>query len=139
MTKDRALINSSSQLNLAGRKKETIVVNGVKYFPYENETALEEASITGMTPGHTVVFPHRSKDSQTEKVCVIYLPTFDNDITRDQSSEDLTAGAPSKRNQTIHCTALRSLPSTKVKSGQALTIQDQNRLRARQVHSLSNS
>ena len=89
VTGDRALIDSSGQLNLAGRKKETIIVNGVKYFPHEIETALEEASITGMTPGYTVVFPHRPKDSQTEMVCVIYLPTFDNDITREQMSEDI--------------------------------------------------
>lgn len=89
MTGDRALIDSSGQLDLAGRKKETIIVNGVQYFPHEIETALEEASMTGMAPGYTVVSPHESKDSQTEMGCVIYLPTVDNDITKDQSSEDI--------------------------------------------------
>ncbi|KAI9819462.1 MAG: putative NRPS-like protein biosynthetic cluster [Pycnora praestabilis] len=76
ITGDRAFLDSEGNLNLSGRAKETIIINGVKYFPHEVETALEEAHIAGATPSYTVVFPHRPKGSDTEVLCVVYLPTF---------------------------------------------------------------
>ena len=76
-TGDRGLIDSESQLRLAGRDKETVIVNGVKYSPNELEAALEEASIPGLTPSYTVVFAHRPEGSATEGICVVYLPSFD--------------------------------------------------------------
>lgn len=81
ITGDRAFIDDSGCLNLAGRAKESIIINGVKYFPQELETAIEEASIDGVTPSYTVVFPHRPKNHQTEVVVVVYLPSYDpNDV-----------------------------------------------------------
>ena len=62
---------------MTGRAKESIIVNGVKYFPHELESALESAGIEGLTPSYTVVFPHRPKGGQTEVFCVVYLPTYD--------------------------------------------------------------
>ncbi|KAI9827478.1 MAG: putative NRPS-like protein biosynthetic cluster [Thelocarpon impressellum] len=76
ITGDRATIDSEGNLNLAGRSKESIIINGVKYFPHELEIALESAEIPGLTPSYTVVFPHRPKGSETEVLCVVYLPTF---------------------------------------------------------------
>ena len=43
VTGDRACIDSLGQLNLTGRAKETVIINGVNYFPHEIETALEDA------------------------------------------------------------------------------------------------
>jgi acyl-CoA synthetase (AMP-forming)/AMP-acid ligase II/thioesterase domain-containing protein len=79
MTGDRALIDATGRLQMTGRAKETIIINGVKYFPYEVETALEEARIEGVTPSYSAVFPYRPKGYQTEVLCVVYLPTYDDD------------------------------------------------------------
>jgi acyl-CoA synthetase (AMP-forming)/AMP-acid ligase II/thioesterase domain-containing protein len=78
-TGDLALLDGSGHLNLAGRSKETIIINGVKYFPHELEAAIDEANIAGVTPSYTAVFPHRPKGSDTEVLCVIYLPTYEQD------------------------------------------------------------
>ncbi|KUJ06386.1 putative non-ribosomal peptide synthase-like protein [Mollisia scopiformis] len=79
VTGDRALIDATGRLQMTGRAKENIIINGVKYFPHEVETALEEARIDGVTPSYTAVFPHRPKSSQTEVLCVVYLPSYDAD------------------------------------------------------------
>ncbi|KAL9076091.1 MAG: hypothetical protein Q9161_001138 [Pseudevernia consocians] len=73
-TGDRARIDGNGFLNLVGRLKETIIINGVKYSPHELEIALEKALIPGVTPSYTIVFPHRPQDSETESFCVTYLP-----------------------------------------------------------------
>lgn len=73
-TGDRARIDENGFLNLVGRLKETIIINGVKYSPHELESALEKALIPGVTPSYTIVFPHRPQDSETESFCVAYLP-----------------------------------------------------------------
>ena len=66
---------TNGNLNLAGRAKEVIIINRVNYSPHEVETALED--IPGISPSYTVVFPHRPQGSETEKLCVIYLPNHD--------------------------------------------------------------
>ncbi|KAL9632866.1 MAG: hypothetical protein Q9204_003626 [Flavoplaca sp. TL-2023a] len=81
ITGDRALKDSEGNLNLVGRVKESIIVNGVKYFPSKLNTALEEASVDGATPSYTVVFPHRPTGAETETLCVAYLPTYCSDDT----------------------------------------------------------
>ena len=81
ITGDRALIDKNGYLCLTGRAKESIIVNGVKYFPHELESALENASIEGLTPSYTVVFPHRPQGSQTEVLCVVYLPNYEPNDT----------------------------------------------------------
>ena len=88
-TGDRASINSSKQLHLVGRAKETIIVNGVNYLPHEMETALEDSSIMGMVPGHTVVFSFRGDSSETEEIGVVYIPTYtiDDILTRVDTTE----------------------------------------------------
>lgn len=81
-TGDRGFVDSESQLRLAGREKETVIVNGVKYSPNELETALEEASIHGVVPSYTVVFAHRPQGSATETIVVVYLPSFDREDSK---------------------------------------------------------
>ncbi|MCJ1236909.1 hypothetical protein MMC14_004892 [Varicellaria rhodocarpa] len=78
-TGDQAMIDDAGNLNLTGRLKETMTINGIKYQPFELEVALDEASILGLTPSYTVCFSYRPKGSQTEQICVIYLPTYSPD------------------------------------------------------------
>ena len=78
-TGDIAVINIHGRLNLVGRTKEIISINGVKYLPHEIEAAIEEANIPGLTPSYCLTFSHRPRgpqDFQTEQCCVIYLPSY---------------------------------------------------------------
>ena len=81
ITGDRAYIDVDGYLNIAGREQESINVNGVKYFPNEIESALDNAKIAGLTPSWTVVFPHRTPQSPVEETCVVYHPTFGEEET----------------------------------------------------------
>ena len=74
MTGDTAFTDEFGNINLVGRTKDTIIINGVKYPCHELELAIEAQQIPGISTGHTVAFPHRSTGSSTEDVCVVYLP-----------------------------------------------------------------
>jgi acyl-CoA synthetase (AMP-forming)/AMP-acid ligase II/acyl carrier protein len=78
-TGDLAYIDEQGNLNLTGRTKDTIIVNGVKWSSTEIETAIEEEGITGLIPSFTVAFPHRAPNSATEDICVVYSPTYPDD------------------------------------------------------------
>jgi acyl-CoA synthetase (AMP-forming)/AMP-acid ligase II/thioesterase domain-containing protein len=82
-TGDIGRIDSEGNLILAGRKKEVIAINGVKYLPNELESIIEDANIQGITPSYTVCLSRWLPGAQTEQLCVIYLP--------DYTSEDLEA------------------------------------------------
>ncbi|KAL8957373.1 MAG: hypothetical protein Q9183_006077, partial [Haloplaca sp. 2 TL-2023] len=91
ITGDRAIVDENGYLHLTGRLKESIIVNGVKYFPHELETAIESAKVPGVTPSYTAVFPYRPKGYQTETVCIVYVPTFHHDdvLARISTTNDL--------------------------------------------------
>ncbi|KAL9629574.1 MAG: hypothetical protein Q9164_006823 [Protoblastenia rupestris] len=83
VTGDKAFIDENKCLSLAGREKEVINLNGVKYSPHEIEAALEEAGKEdiGIMPSFTAVFSIRPPNSQQEEICVLYHPTFSfNDV-----------------------------------------------------------
>ena len=46
----------------------------VNHYPQAIEATIEAAKIPGVTPTYTIVFPHRPSHSETETVCVVYLP-----------------------------------------------------------------
>ena len=99
ITGDRALIDTNGHLCLTGRVKESIIINGVKYFPHELETALENARAEGLTPSYTAVFPHRPKGWQTEVLCVVYLPMYEpDDVLARVSATDVIS-----RISVMHC------------------------------------
>lgn len=91
-TGDNAYIDDHGNLNLTGRSKETIVINGVQRFPHEMETAIEESPGICVVPSYTVVFPYRPPQSQTEAVCVVYVPKHDCDDakTRTETTKTVT-------------------------------------------------
>lgn len=83
-TGDLAYIDEQWALNLTGRTKDTIIVNGVKWSSTEIETAIEEEGIASLVPSFTVAFPHRAHNSATEDICVVYSPNYlaDDDALR---------------------------------------------------------
>ncbi|KAL8923090.1 MAG: hypothetical protein Q9208_004774 [Pyrenodesmia sp. 3 TL-2023] len=99
ITGDRAVIDENGYLHLTGRSKESIIINGVKYFPHELESAIENANVQGLAPSYTAVFPHRPKGHQTEVLCIVYLPTYhpEDVLTRVSATDDVS------RISTMHC------------------------------------
>ncbi|KAI7400587.1 hypothetical protein KC336_g14824 [Hortaea werneckii] len=95
VTGDLAFLDDKGHLVLAGRSKETVIVNGVKYFPHELETAIEEADIPGLLPSYTAVFAHRPKGSDTEVFVIVFSPSYDSsDIeTRVAAFDQITKAA----------------------------------------------
>lgn len=72
ITGDKAYIDSSGKVNMSGRAKEIIVINGIKYFPQDIETALEKANVPGILPSYIAAFPHRRPEDETERYCILY-------------------------------------------------------------------
>lgn len=106
---DKASIDPEGNLNLSGRAKEVIIINGVKYSPHKIETALEE--IPGLSPSFTIVFAHRPHGSDTEEYCVVYLPNFNpQDI---KSLVDTTDAITRICGNTIGARPYRVLPLSK--------------------------
>ena len=83
-TGDKALIDETGYLTLQSRSKEAMVINGVKYSPHEIETALDESKIPGLTPSFNCCFSYFPPGNDTEKVCVVFLPSFapEDTVTR---------------------------------------------------------
>ena len=75
-TGDLAIIDDHGNLKMEGRAKETIIINGVNYYPQELEIAIADAKIAGLTPSYTAAFAHRPANSQTEVVVIVYLPAY---------------------------------------------------------------
>ncbi|TVY93998.1 Didemethylasterriquinone D synthetase, partial [Lachnellula willkommii] len=75
-TGDLASIDSNGKLLLTGREKDSIIVNGIKYYSQAIESIIEAAQIPGVTPSHTATFPHWPKDHHTEVICIVYLPSY---------------------------------------------------------------
>ncbi|KAL1921088.1 uncharacterized protein VTP21DRAFT_11723 [Calcarisporiella thermophila] len=73
-TGDRGYIRDGC-LSLSGRKKDSIIINGVNYFSHELETMLEE--VDGIARSHVAVCPIRLADYDTEQMGIFFLPTFD--------------------------------------------------------------
>ena len=93
ITGDRASLDGEATLNIAGREQESINLNGVKYFPNEIETALDEATIAGLTLSYTIVFSIRPSPLLEEEICVIYHPTYDpkDTATRVETARQIVA------------------------------------------------
>ncbi|PYH47131.1 non-ribosomal peptide synthetase [Aspergillus saccharolyticus JOP 1030-1] len=78
-TGDRGMLDSNGYLTLAGRAKDTMIVNGVKYDPRTVERALDDAGIPGLTPSFNCCFCSLPRGAETEEICLVYLPTYQND------------------------------------------------------------
>lgn len=70
-TGDRGSLRQG-RLLLAGRSKDSIIVNGVNYYAHELEAALER--LDGLERSYTAAFPTRSAGSDTEELVVVFSP-----------------------------------------------------------------
>lgn len=76
VTGDLAWMDDGGTLHLAGRVKDTIIVNGVKWSATQLEAAIEGEQHAGILPSFTVAFPARAAGSPTESIAIAYVPAF---------------------------------------------------------------
>lgn len=76
-TGDLASIDSHGYLQLSGRSKDLININGVKYLPHELEAVIGQAGITGITESFVICFAHRPSGASTEEIHVVYQRNYD--------------------------------------------------------------
>lgn len=92
-TGDRGFIDKKTgYLTLAGRRKETMIINGVKYSPYEIESVLNESKIPGITPNFNCCFSSFPAGGETEVICLVYLPTYaaEDTVARVQTTDAIS-------------------------------------------------
>ncbi|KXG47448.1 Thioesterase [Penicillium griseofulvum] len=78
-TGDLGIIDAQGQLKLAGRLKELININSVKFLPYEIESAIEQARIPGVTPSFVACFSYKETSISPEEIYVVYQHDFASD------------------------------------------------------------
>lgn len=66
------LTEAGQQLVLSGRTKDSLIINGVKYFSHELETAVEEQAGPGLVPTFTSAFATRLAGAESEDVVVTF-------------------------------------------------------------------
>jgi thioesterase domain-containing protein len=72
-TGDRASL-SRGRLSLAGRSKDSIIVNGVNYFSHDIEALIER--VPGVAGSFAAAFPTRAPGSDTEGLAIAFASTF---------------------------------------------------------------
>ncbi|MDH6523456.1 acyl-CoA synthetase (AMP-forming)/AMP-acid ligase II/thioesterase domain-containing protein [Streptomyces sp. SAI-135] len=65
------------RLTLAGRGKDSIIVNGVNYYSHDLESVLTE--VEGVAPSFVAAFPVRPSGSDTEQLAVLFAATVVNE------------------------------------------------------------
>ena len=90
ITGDRAFLDGNGYLNLVGRTKDIIIVNGVHHSLSDIEMSLEK--IPGVFHSYTTAFPHWPPGSQTEQLCIVYAPTYEahDNEARSKTSDAIT-------------------------------------------------
>ena len=99
-TGDKGCVDIDGVLLLNGRAKDSLIINGVKYFSHELEGAIEEADISGVWPSYVAVFPVFPKGGNSEEIVIVFLPTAEV-----LAWDDLFAETISKISQTsmLYC------------------------------------
>jgi acyl-CoA synthetase (AMP-forming)/AMP-acid ligase II/thioesterase domain-containing protein len=81
-TGDLGYLDSLGCLQLDGRSKEVININGVKHLPSELDAILEQAEIPGAVPSYFCCFGTWDAAVERESVHVLYLPSYaQSDLT----------------------------------------------------------
>ncbi|KAH6639111.1 putative non-ribosomal peptide synthase-like protein [Boeremia exigua] len=82
-TGDLGMLDAEGNLNIVGRSKEVLIINGQNYSSFELEHAIESADIRGLSKSFTASFSTWIENSQTdsEDIVILFNPT--NDSTED--------------------------------------------------------
>ncbi|KAG6086856.1 putative NRPS-like protein biosynthetic cluster [Claviceps sp. LM218 group G6] len=94
-TGDKGRMTASGKLILNGRAKDSIILNGVKYFSHEIESALEDASILGLVPSFIASFDTWPRGSDSEEYVILALET--EDMKTDDAALALVVSQVSKQ------------------------------------------
>ena len=126
VTGDRGMIDAAGQLNLTGRAKEILIINGVNHSPGAIETSLE--NVEGTVPSFTLAFPYRAENADTESLCVVYLPAYlaDDARSRDETNNAVCSAVLSQvgvrpmviplKDKILQKSTLGKLPRSKIRS-----------------------
>lgn len=74
-TGDIGKLDKNGNLQLLGRAKEVLILNGNNYSSFEIEYAIETGGITGLTTSYTAVFSTWSEERNSEVPVVLFNPT----------------------------------------------------------------
>ena len=74
-TGDKGYISHCGSLILGGRAKDSIIINGVKYFSHELESAIEESRISGVVASYVAAFATWTEGADSEELAIVFLPT----------------------------------------------------------------
>lgn len=79
-TGDLGMLDLEGNLNIVGRTKEVLIINGQNYSSFELEHAIESAHITGLNKSFTASFSTWIENSKTdsEDVVILFNPTNDS-------------------------------------------------------------
>jgi acyl-CoA synthetase (AMP-forming)/AMP-acid ligase II/thioesterase domain-containing protein len=72
-TGDQAIIDSEGNLQMIGRTKETLNINGVKHLPGDIEGDVEQNLPPQQKVSRVICFPFRPPGAQTESICITYV------------------------------------------------------------------
>lgn len=73
-TGDLGTVDEEGNLNIVGRSKEIIIINGNNYSSFELEHCIETDNTQGLTPTYTATFGVWDERNETEGVVVMYNP-----------------------------------------------------------------
>lgn len=74
-TGDIGQLDENGNLQLLGRAKEVLILNGNNYSSFEIEYAVETSDITGLTPTFTAIFSTWDEERDSEAAVVLFNPT----------------------------------------------------------------
>ncbi|KAJ4993372.1 nonribosomal peptide synthetase [Stagonosporopsis vannaccii] len=79
-TGDIGMLDVEGNLNIVGRSKEVLIINGQNYSSFELEHAIESANISGLNKSFTASFSTWIESMQTdsEEVVIVFNPTNDS-------------------------------------------------------------
>ncbi|KAK8016967.1 NRPS-like protein biosynthetic cluster [Apiospora rasikravindrae] len=76
-TGDTGYIDEAGNLMLSGRTKDSLIINGVKYFSHELEAAIEDRAGPGLVASFTSAFSTWPKGADSEEIVVTIRATDD--------------------------------------------------------------
>lgn len=74
-TGDTGYLDQKGNLILAGRTKDSIIINGNKYFSHELEASVEDAAAPYLVSSYTSAFPTWPRGSDSEEIIITFRPS----------------------------------------------------------------